>query len=106
MSSDQREITLMIFFYFQNRNLADISNDNLLDVSEFIVAVHLINGILRGRKVPAVLPENLTVTDQEEVSVELPSVSEREAYVKVFKKHDKSGKGFINGKIKTKIVDF
>jgi hypothetical protein len=63
------------------------------------VAVHLINGILRGRKVPTALPENIAVTGQEEVPIEAPSITEREAYGKVFQRYDKSGQGFINGKI-------
>ncbi|XP_062603723.1 uncharacterized protein LOC134265519, partial [Saccostrea cucullata] len=78
-------------------NLADVNNDNLLNVGEFMVAVHLINGVLRGRLVPKVLPENVTVTEQAEVPVEVPSASEKEAYNKVFQKYDQSGKGFITG---------
>ncbi|XP_061174975.1 uncharacterized protein LOC133184124 isoform X2 [Saccostrea echinata] len=62
-----------------------------------MVAVHLINGVLRGRLVPKVLPENVAVTEQAEVPIEVPSVSEREAYNKVFQRYDQLGKGFITG---------
>lgn len=79
------------------RNLADISNDNLLNVSEFMVALHLINGVLGGRQVPKSLPDNLVVQPPEEESIEVPTVSEKEAYHRVFQKFDLSGKGLVNG---------
>lgn len=88
------------------RNLADVSNDNLLNVGEFIVALHLINGVLGGKQVPKVLPENLEVLSQEEVPIEVPSASEREAYHMVFQKCDQSGKSLINGKIKDMVWFF
>lgn len=88
------------------RNLADVSNDNLMNVSEFIVALHLINGVLGGKQVPKALPENLEVPSQEEVPIEVPSVSEREAYNTVFQKCDQSGKGLINGEISDKSLFF
>lgn len=88
------------------RNLADVSNDNLMNVSEFIVALHLINGVLGGKQVPKVLPENLEVPSQEEVPIEVPSVSEREAYNTVFQKCDQSGKGHINGEISDQSLFF
>lgn len=96
---------MLLCLYFC-RNLADVSNDNLMNVSEFIVALHLINGVLGGKQVPKVLPENLEVPSQEEVPIEVPSVSEREAYNTVFQKCDQSGKGHINGEIKDKFIFF
>lgn len=101
-----REVTLKFLSLYFCRNLADVSNDNLLNVSEFIVALHLINGVLGGKQVPKVLPENLEVPSQEEVSIEVPSVSEREAYHMVFQKCDQSGKGLINGEIKDLFMGF
>lgn len=96
---------MLLCLYFC-RNLADVSNDNLMNVSEFIVALHLINGVLGGKQVPKVLPENLEVPSQEEVPIEVPSVSEREAYNTVFQKCDQSGKGLINGEISDKSLFF
>lgn len=96
---------MFLTFYFC-RNLADVSNDNLLNIGEFIVALHLINGVLGGKQVPKVLPENLEVLSQEEVSIEVPSASEREAYHMVFQKCDQSGKSLINGKIKDMVCFF
>lgn len=99
---DKGKQLLCSYVYFC-RNLADVSNDNLMNVGEFIVALHLINGVLGGKQVPKVLPENLEVPSQEEVPIEVPSVSEREAYNTVFQKCDQSGKGHINGEISDKI---
>lgn len=39
---------MFLCFYFC-RNLVDVSNDNLMNVSEFIVVLYLINGVLGGK---------------------------------------------------------
>ena len=82
-----------IFFYF--RNLADVSNDNILSVEEFVLAMHLILKIKDGLSLPKSLPKHLV---PKVVPVaELPDISrqEREAYQNVFNKVTQEE---INGK--------
>ncbi|XP_060082242.1 titin-like [Ylistrum balloti] len=78
-------------------NLADVTNDNVLNVDEFVLAMHLTHGILRGRKIPKVLPHNLK--PKSSTSVQLPNMSDREkeAYIKVFQSLDTSRKGYFEG---------
>ncbi|XP_069126174.1 titin homolog isoform X2 [Argopecten irradians] len=78
-------------------NLADVTNDNVLNVDEFVLAMHLTRGILQGRKIPKALPHNLK--PKSSTSVQLPQMSdkEKEAYVKVFQSLDTSRKGYFEG---------
>lgn len=80
------------------RNLADVSNDNLLNVDEFVLCMHLIQEVLKGRKTPGDLPENLK--PKMSAPVDLPAITsiEREAYVKVFQTVDDKRKGYLEGK--------
>ncbi|XP_071119810.1 microtubule-associated protein futsch-like isoform X2 [Haliotis cracherodii] len=75
-------------------NLADVSNDNLLNVHEFVLAMHLTLGTLEGLKLPLPLPRYLTPPTSEMLSEPLAD-SEREAYKKIFKLLDKTNSGFI-----------
>lgn len=50
-----RDTTLMCIY----RDLADISNDGRLTRDGFAVAMHLIQGKLSGKEVPASLPQSL-----------------------------------------------
>ncbi|XP_063413108.1 uncharacterized protein LOC134695672 isoform X3 [Mytilus trossulus] len=76
-------------------NLADVSNDNLLNVDEFVLCMHLIQEVLKGRKPPGDLPENLK--PKMSAPVDLPAITsiEREAYVKVFQTVDGKRKGYL-----------
>ncbi|XP_052100516.1 uncharacterized protein LOC127734587 isoform X3 [Mytilus californianus] len=76
-------------------NLADVSNDNLLNVHEFVLCMHLIQEVLKGRKPPGDLPENLK--PKMSAPVDLPAITsiEREAYVKVFQTVDDKRKGYL-----------
>jgi len=74
-----------------------VSNDNLLNVEEFVLAMHLIQGVLHGKKVPRMLPHNLK--PKYPSTVQLPPVSdaEKEAYLSVFQTCDTARKGFVEG---------
>ncbi|KAK3089918.1 hypothetical protein FSP39_007645 [Pinctada imbricata] len=78
-------------------NLADVSHDNLLNVGEFVLVMHLIHGVLQGRKIPQTLPENLT--PKEAPSLDLPFMTdgEKDAYNKIFQTYDSSRKGHLSG---------
>lgn len=86
------------------RNLADVSNDNLLNVHEFVLAMHLTLGTLEGLKLPLPLPRYLTPPTSEMLSEPLAD-SEREAYKKIFKLLDKTNSGFIEGESEDKTID-
>ncbi|XP_046549946.1 serine/arginine repetitive matrix protein 2-like isoform X2 [Haliotis rubra] len=75
-------------------NLADVSNDNLLNVHEFVLAMHLTLGTLEALKLPVPLPRYLTPPTSEVLSEPLAD-SEKEAYKKIFKLLDKTNSGFI-----------
>ncbi|XP_067679136.1 uncharacterized protein [Haliotis asinina] len=75
-------------------NLADVSNDNLLNVHEFVLAMHLTLGTLEGLKLPLPLPRYLTPPTSLVLSEPLAD-SEKEAYKKIFKLLDKTNSGFI-----------
>ncbi|KAL5021928.1 hypothetical protein ScPMuIL_001083 [Solemya velum] len=79
-------------------NLTDVSNDNLLNVEEFVLAMHVILEALQGRKIPNDLSSYLPTRIP--VSLDLPSMTDREkeAYTKVFQMYDSHNRGFIKGK--------
>lgn len=87
----------MLHFY-DFRNLADVSNDNLLNVDEFVLAVHLIQGILQGRPIPKALPDNLTPSTSSLIPLPQMLECEKEAYTKIFQSYDSDRKGSINCK--------
>eukprot|EP00916_Digyalum_oweni_P013951 GHVL01022799.1.p1 GENE.GHVL01022799.1~~GHVL01022799.1.p1 ORF type:complete len:267 (-),score=6.21 GHVL01022799.1:215-1015(-) len=78
-------------------NLADVSNDNVLNVHEFVLVMHLIRGLLKGLKAPPTLPRKLTPPKTEPVTLQPATQQEREAYTKIFQALDVERKGFLDG---------
>ena len=78
------------------RKLADVTRDNQLDAAEFAVAMHVIQARLRGRSIPATLPETLKPAPTKIASVPPMSTVERDAYQKTFDWKDKGNTGFID----------
>ncbi|XP_077981791.1 uncharacterized protein LOC144436806 [Glandiceps talaboti] len=77
--------------------LSDLNRDNMLDVEEFAIAMHLIHCQLSGTKIPTSLPTELIPTPQPTSEVCVMTVKEREAYRQVFHKQDKNRIGYITG---------
>ncbi|XP_041357628.1 microtubule-associated protein futsch-like [Gigantopelta aegis] len=77
-------------------NLADVSNDNLLDVHEFVLAMHLVHGVLQGKKLPKTLPRSLYIPTTKPEKFDM-TAKEKEAYSNLFDALDGSKKGFIEG---------
>ncbi|KAK3602389.1 hypothetical protein CHS0354_026277 [Potamilus streckersoni] len=77
-------------------NLADVSNDNLLSLEEFVLAMHLILRVKEGQKLPKNLPPHLIFKSSPSVNMPQLSKQAREAYEKVFQKVDTEGKGYID----------
>lgn len=80
------------------RNLADVSNDNVLNVHEFVLVMHLIRGLLKGLKAPPTLPRKLTPPKSQPLTLQPPTPQEKEAYTKIFRALDVDRKGFLDGK--------
>ncbi|XP_070562775.1 calponin homology domain-containing protein DDB_G0272472-like [Ptychodera flava] len=76
--------------------LCDVNHDNMLNADEFSIAMHLISHKLRGKKMPAALPECLIPKSQPESEVPGITEKEREAYRQVFQKNDKNMTGYIS----------
>ena len=89
------QIFTVCIFFFYFRNLADVSNDNILSVEEFVLAMHLILKIKDGLPLPKSLPKHLV--PKVVPIAEMPDISrqEREAYQNVFNKVTQEE---INGK--------
>lgn len=79
-----------------SRNLADVSNDNVLNVEEFVLAMHLIRKVSSGLSVPRSLPKHLVIGTAAPPVIEDISDRENEAYRNVFNKISQSQ---INGKL-------
>lgn len=75
-----------MFYLCIFRNLADVSNDNVLSVEEFVLAMHLILKVKEGLPIPRSLPKHLVpkVTPSPEIAD--ISEKERDAYQNVFNK--------------------
>lgn len=80
------------------RNLADVSNDNVLNVHEFVLVVHLVRGLLQGLKLPQTLPRKLTPPKTEPVPLQPATQLEKESYLRVFEALDTDGKGYLEGR--------
>ncbi|KAK7491971.1 hypothetical protein BaRGS_00016817, partial [Batillaria attramentaria] len=78
-------------------NLADVSNDNVLTVHEFVLAMHLIRGLLRGLKLPPTLPRKLAPPKTDPVGLQPATPQEREAYTKLFHALDVDHSGTLDG---------
>lgn len=68
------------------RNIADVSNDNVLSVEEFVLAMHLILKVKEGLPVLRSLPKHLVPSEVPSPEVAHMSDREREAYQNVFNK--------------------
>lgn len=68
-----------------------------MNVDEFVLCMHLIQGVIKGIKLPGDLPTNLK--PKMSTSVHLPAISsmEKEAYEKVFQTVDSKRKGYLEG---------
>lgn len=64
--------------------LADVTRNNMLDISEFAVAMHLIQSRLKGTDIPEKLPETLAPAYFPHITVPPLSQEEKEAYEKAF----------------------
>ena len=80
------------------RKLADVSRNNMLDVSEFAVAMHLIQSRLKGVNIPERLPETLPPVSGPRIEVPAILRDERYAYKKAFLWKDKACTGYIDGR--------
>ena len=81
------------------RKLADISRNNMLDIDEFAVAMHLIQSRLKGKNIPEKLPETLTPVNSPTVDVPAMLQEEREAYGRAFLWKSDSKMGCVDGEI-------
>ncbi|XP_077869061.1 epidermal growth factor receptor substrate 15-like [Saccoglossus kowalevskii] len=78
--------------------LSDVNHDNLLDVGEFAIAMHLIHYHLRGKDLPSSLPQCLVPEPQPLNNVSVMTEKEREIYRQVFEKQNKDSTGYITGR--------
>ncbi|KAL8610621.1 hypothetical protein ACOMHN_006340 [Nucella lapillus] len=77
-------------------NLADVSNDNVLNVHEFSLVMHLIRGLLKGLKAPQTLPRKLTPPKTQPLALAAISTHDREVYANIFRALDLQGQGFLD----------
>ena len=75
---------MAFLLYF--RNLADVSNDNVLSVEEFVLAMHLILRIKDGLPLPKSLPKHLVPKVVPAAELADLTKQEKEAYQNVFNK--------------------
>lgn len=78
------------------RNLADVSKDNVLNVHEFVLAMHVTRGLLKGLQLPETLPRKLTPPSTEPVLLPPVTPQEKEGYTRMFQALDSSGQGSIS----------
>ena len=80
------------------RKLADVTRNNMLDISEFAVAMHLIQSRLKGTDIPERLPETLAPAYFPHVKVPAILQEEKEAYEKTFMWKTNAKTGHVDGK--------
>ncbi|CAL1541341.1 unnamed protein product [Lymnaea stagnalis] len=85
-------------------NLADVSNDNVLSVHEFVIIMHLIRGTMQSMTVPKTLPRSLTPPKTTPVSLPPMSQHERDAYLRAFQMLDYKGSGVIDGDVAAEVL--
>ncbi|ESO88144.1 hypothetical protein LOTGIDRAFT_165884 [Lottia gigantea] len=78
-------------------NLADISNDNLLTVEEFILTMYFCHGALQGKKLPRSLSAALRPPEKSPVSLPFLTQEEKIIFSKIFEAIDVNNTGFIEG---------
>lgn len=77
-----------------------MSNDNVLNVHEFVLAMHLIRGRMRGLVLPKTLPRCLTPPKSKPETPPPMSQQEKDAYLRVFQTLDYDRSGCIDGELK------
>ena len=97
MSSFRNSIAINSLPYVWCRKLADVTRDNVLDISEFAVALHLIQSRLRGMDIPKTLPQNLMPIHIPQLVVPAMTQEERDAYEKTFAWKDKDKNRLLDG---------
>ena len=75
-----------------------MTRNNKLDISEFAVAMHLIQSRLKGTDIPLKLPETLAPSHVPHVSIPVVSKEEKAAYEKAFMWKNNEKTGYIDGK--------
>ncbi|XP_050403792.1 uncharacterized protein LOC126819670 isoform X4 [Patella vulgata] len=78
-------------------NLADMSNDNLLTVEEFILTMHFCHGALQGKKLPRSLTPSLRPPDKTPIALPFLTEEEKLIFSKIFEAIDVDRTGFIEG---------
>ena len=68
-----------------------------MDLSEFAVAMHLIQSRLKGTDIPLKLPETLTPNHVPHVSIPVISAEEKAAYERAFRWKNNDKTGYIDG---------
>ncbi|XP_052248907.1 uncharacterized protein LOC127856627 isoform X2 [Dreissena polymorpha] len=79
-------------------NLCDVSNDNVLSVDEFVLAMYLIRKVSEGLAVPRILPKHLVPSPLATCDVPDMSPRERSAYQSVFSKISKDTINALQGR--------
>ena len=69
----------------------------MLDISEFAVAMHLIQSRLKGIDIPDKLPETLVPANLPHVNIPALLQEEKEAYEKAFMWKNNAKTGYIDG---------
>ena len=87
-----------MLFFLSSRKLADVTRNNMLDISEFAVAMHLIQSRLKGTDIPEKLPETLAPAYFPHITVPALSQEEKEAYEKAFMWETSAKTGHVDGK--------
>lgn len=75
-----------------------MSRNNMLDISEFAVAMHLIQRRLKGTDIPEKLPGTLAPAKLPQVNIPVMLEEEKQAYEKAFKWKNDVKTGHIDGK--------
>ena len=88
----------MLICRYYARKLADVTRNNMLDISEFAVAMYLIQSRLKGTDIPDKLPETLAPVNLPQINIPALSHVEKEVYEKAFKWKNNAKTGFIDGK--------
>lgn len=81
-----------------------MTRNNKLDISEFAVAMHLIQSRLKGTDIPLKLPETLAPTHVPHVNIPVVSEEEKSAYEKAFMWKNNEKTGYIDGKALQTII--
>jgi hypothetical protein len=76
-----------------------VTHDNVLNVHEFSLVMHLIRGLLQGQPAPQTLPRKLAPPKTPTLLIQPPTEQEKQAYSSIFKALDKDSTGFLSGEL-------